>query len=559
MAEESGKNWLASVSHSQLPENFPESYQLWLQAMKQDPQRIAHLQQSYIDEHMKILQSVTTPGNAETQGVQDKRFSGEEWHENPAFNYLAQSYLVTTRLFLKAIEDLDVPPESKRRMRFFTKQYLDMVAPSNYLLTNPEALKKAVDTKGESLRIGMENLNHDMEKGRISMTDERAFEVGKNLAISSGSVVFENDLIQLLQYSPSTDTVYERPLLIVPPCINKFYILDMRPQNSLVHYAVEQGHTVFVVSWRNVKEDLGHLTWDHYIASGVVAAIDTTRRISNCEKVNVLGFCVGGTLVTSALAVLDQMGYDVAESLTLLTAFIDFSDTGDISAYIDDSFVTRCEQEVGQGGIVPGSEIGFAFSSLRANELVWNYVVNNYLKGQSPPAFDLLYWNSDSTNLPGPMYSYYLRNMYIDNSLIKPGKLTMCGVPVDVARVDVPAFVFSAKEDHIVPWRTAFKSACYLGGDVEFVLGASGHIAGVVNPASKNRRSYWDGGHIDPDRDTPDEWFGRTAETEGSWWPRWAGWLKQYGGKRVAARTRLGNADFKPVEPAPGRYVQEKC
>lgn len=557
--QESGKSWIAGVNSMQRSDNFAESYRQWTQAMNRDPQRFAQLQQSYIDEHMKILQRVLSPGGSEGHMPEDKRFSGEEWHGHPAFNYLAQSYLATSRLFMQALDGLELEPDAKRRMRFFAKQYLDAISPSNYLMTNPEALKKALETQGESLRSGMGNLQADVEKGHISMTDEAAFEVGRNLAVSEGSVVFENELIQLIQYKPLTKTVYARPLLMVPPCINKFYILDMLPQNSLVRYAVEQGHTVFMVSWRNVKADLGHLTWDHYIAEGVVAAIDTARQITNCEKINVLGFCVGGTLVASALAVLDKMGHDVAKSLTLLAAFIDFSDVGEISAYIDDGFVERCERGVGQGGIVPGAELAFAFSSLRANELVWNYVVNNYLKGQSPPAFDLLYWNGDSTNLPGPMYAYYLRNTYVENNLIKPNKLTMCGVPVDIGRVDMPAFVFAAREDHIVPWRTAFESARYLGGDVEFVLGASGHIAGVVNPASKNRRSYWDGGPIDHEKDTPDSWLAHTPEIEGSWWPRWMSWLKRYGGKRIPARRQLGNAKFRPIEPAPGRYVLEKA
>ena len=557
MLEESGKTWISGLDRMQLPDNFAETYQQWSHAMKQDPARLAHLQQTYMDEHLVSLQRIFAQQQA--AAADDKRFAGDDWKNVPAFDYLAQSYLATTRLFIEAIDELEIEPAQKQRMRFFAKQYLDAIAPSNYLMTNPEALKTAIETQGESLRIGMEHLRDDMEKGHISMTDEAAFEVGRNLALTPGSVVFENALIQLIQYKPATDTVYARPLLIVPPCINKFYILDMRPENSFVRYAVEQGFTVFVVSWRNVKEDLAHLTWDHYIASGVVAAIDTARIISNCDKINVLGFCVGGTLVASALAVLKEMGHDVAESLTLLTAFLDFSDVGDIAAYIDKAFIERREGEVGQGGVVPGSELAFAFSSLRANELVWNYVVNNYLKGQSPPAFDLLFWNGDSTNLPGPMYTYYLRNTYYENNLVKPGKLTMCGVPVDLNTVDMPAFVFAAREDHIVPWRTAFESARHLGGDAEFVLGASGHIAGVVNPASKNRRSYWSGAPVDHAKGKPDAWLQRAKESEGSWWPRWSSWLKHYGGRRIPARTRLGNAQFPPLEPAPGRYVREKA
>jgi polyhydroxyalkanoate synthase len=543
----------------QPPDNFSQAYKQWAQAMQKHPEHFAALQKSYIDEHLKILGSVLSPGGAQQHAPADKRFSGTAWQAHPAFNYLAQSYLATARLFLQSIGDLDLKPGDKRRMHFFAKQYLDALSPSNYLLTNPEAIEQAFATQGESLRTGLENLRSDVAKGHITMTDETLFRAGKNLAVSPGSVVFENELIQLIQYQPSTPTVHARPLLMVPPCINKYYILDLSPDNSFVRYAVEQGHTVFMVSWRNVHSELGHLTWDHYVAEGVIAAIDAVRQIANCEKINILGFCVGGTLVASALAVLERMGHDVIESLTLLTAFIDFSDVGEIGAYIDEDFVERTESEVGPGGIVPGAALAFAFASLRANDLVWNYVVNNYLKGQSPPAFDLLYWNGDSTNLPGPMYAYYLRNLYLENRLVAPDSLNMCGVPVDVSRVALPAFVFAAREDHIVPWRTAWKGARYLGGDVEFVLGASGHIAGVINPAALNRRSYWSSGLLDSKNTGSDAWLARAKETTGSWWPYWAAWLSHHGGKRIDARRKLGNARFRQIEPAPGRYVLEQA
>lgn len=563
--EQSSKQVLAGVHLMPLSpqhnpadaENFAATYQEWVSALQQDPAALARFQQEYIDEHLLIMQRIFA--GEESEGPHDKRFAGAEWREVPAFNYLSQSYLATARLFLKSIDELQLDADRKQRMRFFAKQYMDAISPSNYLVTNPEALKLAVETKGESLNIGLQNLKADMDKGYISMTDEAVFEVGKNIAVTEGSVVFENDVFQLIQYKPLTETVYSLPLLIVPPCINKFYILDMRPENSLVRYAVEQGHTVFVVSWRNVKEGQGQLTWDHYIADGIIKAIDATRLISNSHKINTLGFCIGGTLLTCGLAVLEAMGEDVVESLTLLAAFLDFSDVGEIAAYVDRPFVEKREREVGGGGVVPGSELAFAFASLRANELVWNYVVNNYLKGETPPAFDLLYWNSDSTNLPGPMYSYYIRNAYLENNIATPNKLAMCGYPVNIGSVSQPAFVLATREDHIVPWRTAFQSACRLGGKVQFVLGASGHIAGVVNPASKNRRSFWEGNGFDPRKDEPDTWLERAQEVPGSWWTRWSKWLAPYGGKRVPARIKLGNKAFQPIEPAPGRYVAEKA
>ncbi|MEP7155153.1 MAG: class I poly(R)-hydroxyalkanoic acid synthase [Betaproteobacteria bacterium] len=559
--QESGTRLIQQIGAIPAPANINEAWQAMLTALGNEPAQLAAIQKRFADEQQRLMQTYVQPqaGGASMAApisAQDKRFSGDIWQDTPHFRYIAESYLAASRLMMESIDDVAVEPEMKQKMRFFAKQYLDAMSPSNFLMTNPEALKSAIESKGETLRAGLENLKDDMEKGHISMTDESAFKIGENIALSPGAVVFENEIFQLVQYAPLTRQVHMRPLLMVPPCINKFYILDLRPDNSYVKYAVEQGFTVFLVSWRNVKEPQAKLTWDDYIADGVIKAIDTVRIISNVEKINTLGFCVGGTLLASALAVLRRMGHDVVESVTLLTSFLDFSDVGDISAYIDDAFVERREREVGQGGIINGSELAFAFTSLRANDLVWNYVVNNYLKGTKPPAFDLLFWNSDSTNLPGPWYTYYLRNTYFENNLIKPDKLTMCGVPVDLSYVDMPAFVFAAKEDHIVPWRTAYSSASYLGGETEFVLGASGHIAGVVNPASKNKRSYWSGGELDlPQK----QWLDHATETEGSWWPHWIEWLKQFGGKMIAAPHSPGNAAFKALEPAPGRYVMEKA
>jgi polyhydroxyalkanoate synthase len=332
--------------------------------------------------------------------------------------------------------------------------------------------------------------------------------------------------------------------------------MDLQPENSLVRYAVEQGHTVFMVSWRNVKPPLDKLTWDDYLEMGVMAALDEARAITGADKVNALGFCIGGTLLCSALAVLARKRKKPVASLTLMTALLEFTEVGEIRVYIDKNFVAKREKQLAKGGIVPGAELASAFSSLRANDLVWTYVVSNYLKGQQPPAFDLLYWNGDSTNLPGPMYSYYLRNTYDDNKLVQPDALTMCGVPVDLKRVDIPAFVFAAREDHIVPWKGGYASARSLGGPVKFVLGASGHIAGSINPAAKGKRSYWVHDSLGAD---PDKWFAQSKEFPGSWWVPWTKWLKPFGGKLVAARAKLGDAKHKPIEPAPGRYVKERA
>jgi len=538
----------------QVMAGFADAYRAWIEALK--PEALARLQGRYMEEQVRLWAGAAAPPAAPAGAAADKRFAAPEWNELPVFRYFRDSYLLTARTMMQAVEESDLDPATKQRMRFFMRQYLDAAAPSNYLLTNPEALRAAIESQGETLQEGMKNLLADLERGHISMTDEAAFEVGRNIAVSKGSVVWENELVQLIQYAPLTPKVHERPLLMVPPCINKFYIMDLQPENSLVRYAVEQGHTVFMVSWRNVHEGQEHLTWDDYIGRGIVASIEQARAITKQEKINALGFCVGGTLVAAALAVLAKRGEHPVQSLTLLTTLLDFTDVGEIRVYIDESFVARREKDLRKGGIVPGGELASAFASLRGNDLIWPYVVNNYLKGKQPPAFDLLFWNSDATNLPGPMYAYYLRNTYQDNKLAQPDALTMCGAKVSLKRVTMPTFVFAAREDHIVPWRGGYKSALTLGSKAKFVLGASGHIAGTINPASKNKRSYWVHDGLEPDAE---RWLAKAREMPGSWWPRWSKWLKPHGGKLVPARKKLGDAKHKPIEPAPGRYVKERA
>ena len=487
----------------------------------------------------------------------DKRFAHPAWSESPVYDYLRQAYLINAE-YMKRVAD-EAPAadaQAKNRMRFLTRQMVDAMAPSNFLATNPEFVQKAIETQGASIQQGIQNLLADLEKGRISMTDDSAFEVGRNLAITPGAVVFENEVMQLIQYSPLTDKVAERPLLLVPPCINKYYILDLQPENSLVRYTVEQGNTVFLVSWRNVQADLGHLTWHDYVEKGVLTAIRTVQAICKVKQISALGFCVGGTILGAALAVARVRGDNPVASLTLLTTLLDFSDTGEIGYFIDEKTVQAREAGIGKGGLLRGSELASVFSALRANDLIWQYVVGNYLKGNKPPAFDLLYWNADATNLPGPFLAWYLRNLYLENSLRVPGKLDVCGVKADLGRMDMPAFLYASRADHIVPWKTSYQTRSLLGGETTFVLGASGHIAGVINPAVKNKRNYW---LNDSKTADADEWFEAATEVKGSWWPLWAKWLKSHGGKEIPARGRLGSKDYPPGEPAPGRYVKEKA
>jgi polyhydroxyalkanoate synthase subunit PhaC len=483
----------------------------------------------------------------------DRRFHGEQWSNHPWFNLLKQSYLLNSQCLDSVIEAAEMDPRQKHKLRFFSRQFIDAMSPANFASTNPEVIDAMLQSTGETSRTGMVNFVEDIRRGRISITDESAFEVGTNVATSEGSVVFENEVMQLIQYAPLTEKVASRPLLIVPPCINKFYILDLQPENSFVRFACEQGLTVFLVSWRNPDAKLSHLTWDDYVEQGVMKAIDLARGISRADKINALGWCVGGTLLSSALAVLRARDDERVASMTLLTTMLDFTEPGDLGAFLDDAGVAQREMTIGSGGIYPGAELGFVFQTLRANDLIWPYVVNNYLKGKAPAAFDLLYWNADATNLPGPMYVWYLRNMYLENNLRVPNRLSMCGTPVDLGRLDMPSYVLATQEDHIVPWHSAYRTMGLVGGKSEFVLGASGHIAGVINPASKNKRSYWTGGKVGADAE---KWLATAQSRPGSWWTHWANWIKPMSGKPVPARKKLGSATHRPIEPAPGRYVK---
>ncbi|HEY6241576.1 MAG TPA: class I poly(R)-hydroxyalkanoic acid synthase [Burkholderiales bacterium] len=526
-----------------------------------DAGKVAALQVRYVQQHAELWRStLERKSGQESAAVAppdrgDRRFSSVEWRRSPWFDYLRQSYLINSRFLSDWVEALEAEPLAKERLRFITRQFADAMSPANFTATNPEAIRLALETKGESLTQGMRQLIEDVHKGRISTTDESVFEVGKNLAVTAGAVVFENELIQLIQYKPVTPTVFKRPLVMIPPCINKYYILDLRPENSFVAYALEQGHPVFMVSWRNVTEELGHLTWDDYVGKGVLKALEVAREIGKTEKVNALGFCVGGTMLGAALAIMAAKGEELVESATFLASMLDFSDTGDIGLFIEESGVALREAAIGKGGIMPGRDLALVFSALRANDLVWSYVVNNYLKGKQPDAFDLLYWNADSTNLPGPMYCWYVRNTYLENNLCEPGKTSVMGVPVDLGSVAIPAYVLATREDHIVPWATAYRTTQLLAGETRFVLGASGHIAGIVNPASKKRRSYWVGEELPEEAEA---WITAATEKPGSWWADWSAWLEGFGGGRVKSRTRLGNSKFKPLEPAPGRYVKHR-
>ena len=526
-----------------------------------DPGVAAELQGRYAQEFATLWQQLLT---AQVPPVADRRFANPAWQSSSLHAFNAAAYLLNGKFLAAMADALQVPSKAKQKIRFGVEQMVNAMSPANFLFSNPEAQQKIIETKGESLSAGLRHLYEDIQKGRISQSDESAFEVGRNVAITEGAVVFENELFQLLQYSPLTPTVYERPLLLVPPCINKYYILDLQPHNSFVRYAVEQGHTVFLISWRNADAAIAGATWDDYIETGVLKAIAAVQAISAQEKINVLGFCVGGTMLTNALALAYARGEKPAASLTLLTTFIDFSDTGMLDVYIDEKKVKETEQAIGQGGLMKGLDFNAAFASLRSNELIWNYVTSHYLKGENPAPFDMLYWNADSTNLPGPMYCWYLRNTYLENNLKQFGKFKLVGKKIDFGKIDVPSFIYASRDDHIVPWTSAYASINILNRKKpqqnHFVLGASGHIAGVINPPGKNRRQYWiaDKHTVEYEADAL-SWLANATEVAGSWWPAWVDFLAQHAGKKVKAPRKLGNAQFKVIEAAPGRYVKVKA
>ena len=485
----------------------------------------------------------------------DRRFKDEVWSQSPYYDLLKQSYLLNSKQLTEFVDEALIDDKSKLQLRFYARQFIDAMSPSNFPATNPEVIRTAIRTRSASLAAGMQNLIEDLQKGRITRVDEAAFEIGRNLAVTPGTVVFENELIQLIQYTPQTAEVEKTPLLIVPPCINKYYLLDLGVGNSFVEYAVAQGHQVFLISWRSAVAETQYLTWDDYLNLGPLKAIDVVRDIADVDQIHALGFCVGGTILSCAAGVLAARGEAKLTTMTLLTTMVDFADTGEIGLLIDHAGVALREATIGSGGILPGKELAFTFGTLRANDLIWRYVVDSYMKGAPADTFDLLYWDSDSVSLPGPMYCWYTRNTYLENRIKEPGATTQCGERVDLSKAKIPLYLLASREDHIVPWQSAYRSKGLIGKDPRFVLAASGHVAGVINPPARNKRSYWT--HDDLNGDAAD-WLEKAEEKPGSWWPDWDAWMKRHSSGTVRAPSRPGNARYQVIEPAPGRYVKQK-
>ena len=530
-----------------------------------DPAKIVQAQMNLWQDYMYLWQSATNRmlGHTDTAPVVkpeqgDRRFKDPAWDQNEFFDFIKQSYLISARWLRSTVNEVDELDEhTAKKIDFYTRQFVDAMAPSNFLMTNPEALRTTVESGGENLIRGLENLLEDMERGKISQTDYDAFEVGKNLAVTPGKVVYENDLMQLIQYQPSTENVYKTPLLIIPPWINKYYILDLREKNSFIKWCVDKGFTVFIISWVNPDQKLEQKTFEYYMTVGPLKALDVVEDITGETQTNLVGYCLGGTLLTCTLSYLNQTNQkERVKTATFLTTMADFSEAGELEVFIDEEQINALEEQMRQKGYLEGKSMANTFNMLRANDLIWSFVINNYLLGKDPFPFDLLYWNSDSTRMPAEMHSFYLRKMYQENKLIEPGGITLKGIPVDLGQIEQPAFALATKEDHIAPWKSGYALTRLTSGPVKFVLAASGHIAGVVNPPAANKYNYWLNSRNPKD---PDRWFENAKAHDGSWWPEWHKWIEQKSGtSKVEARNPGGNV-YVPIEEAPGRYVKMKA
>jgi polyhydroxyalkanoate synthase len=528
-----------------------------------DPGKLVEAQMGLWQDYLHLWQSTTqrmlgsdTTPVAEPDKT-DRRFKDDMWKENEVFDFIKQSYLLTARWVQGVVHDVEgLDDHTAKKVDFYTRQFVDAMAPSNFVATNPEVLRATLDSGGENLIKGLNNLLDDMERGKgklsIRMTDPDAFKIGENIATTPGKVVFQNDLIQLLQYTPSTETVAKAPLMIIPPWINKFYILDLRPKNSFIRYAIEQGHTVFVLSWVNPGEELAGKSFEDYMMEGPLAALDQIEKATGERKVNVIGYCLGGTLLAATLAYMTAHNDNRISSATYFTAMTDFTEAGDLSVFIDETQLQFLEEKMQEKGYLDGSEMANTFNMLRANDLIWSFVVNNYLLGKDPFPFDLLYWNTDSTRMPATMHSFYLRKMYQENLLVVPGGISLKGTPIDLRTIKVPSYLISTRDDHIAPWKSTYAATKIFAGPTKFVLSASGHIAGIVNPPDAQKYCYWTNTNKPKD---PEAWLKKAEQHDGSWWPDWQKWVSKFAGGQVPAR-HPGDGALQPIEDAPGSYVK---
>ncbi|MGD9592091.1 MAG: PHA/PHB synthase family protein [Candidatus Berkiella sp.] len=549
--------------------NLEHVYKHWFSDLTRSPEKISQAQSHFWQDYFRlgqILQEMMQgkkPLPLIEPDHHDKRFRSSAWHEDPYFFFLQQSYLLMVKHFTHFIqENKSKDPKIARQVSFFSRQVLDAISPTNFMFSNPDAIKHFIETKGESFFQGYKNLLDDIADGNgqlvMKMSDKSAFTVGENIAVTPGKIIFQNELFQLIQYSPSTASVYQRPLLIVPPWINKYYILDLKEKNSFVKWVVDQGYTVFMISWVNPGVEHRDTTFDDYVIKGILAALDAITLATNEKEINALGFCIGGTLLATTLAYMKEKQDNRIVSTTFLTTLIDFTDPGEIEVFIDEPQLKSLERKIHRDGYLDGRVLMATFNMLRENDLIWPYYVNNYLCGKNPVAFDMLYWNADCVNLPEKMLSFYLRNMYLNNLLIQEGGLCINGVDIDISKIDIPAYFLSTEQDHIAPWQTTFMGAVFLTGPTTFVLGGSGHIAGVVNPPSGSKYGYHYSQEDVKQFMTPQDWLANSEQASGSWWEHWHDWLKSYAGKEVKARVP-GEGKLPALQDAPGDYVKKSA
>jgi len=533
--------------------------------MMADPSRLVQAQLSLWSDYLTLWQRTAQRflgGDTEPMieaPAGDRRFRDAAWTDNTLFDFIKQSYLLTARWLQGTVREVEgVDQRIARKVDFYTRQFVDAIAPSNFLLTNPEVLRATIESRGENLLNGLKNLLDDLERGKgrlaIKMTDMEAFRIGENIAVTPGKIVYQNDLMQLIQYEPTTNVVKRRPLLIIPPWINKFYILDLRPGNSFIRWAVSQGHTVFVISWVNPDEHLAAKTFTDYMLEGPLSALAAIEQATGEREANVIGYCLGGTLLASTLAYMAVKRDNRIKSATYLVTMVDFAEAGELSVFIDEEQLAALEERMSEKGYLEGRDMATTFNMLRANDLIWSFVVNNYLLGKSPFPFDLLYWNADSTRMPATMHSFYLRNMYQENLLVQPGGISLDGVLIDLRKIETPSFLLSTRDDHIAPWRSTYAATQLYHGPVKFMLSASGHIAGVVNPPG-GKYGHWENEKNPP---TPEEWLAAATSHPDSWWPLWERWISRYGGGELPAR-HPGDGKLAAIEDAPGSYVKVRA
>jgi polyhydroxyalkanoate synthase len=547
------------------PLRLTQTFMDFTAKMLADPAKLVQAQMELWQQYMQLWQATTQrlmgqkvePIAEPARG--DKRFNDPAWKDEVVFDYLKQSYLLTARWLQGTVKEVEgIDDKTAQKVEFYTRQFVDAMSPSNFAMTNPQVLKATVETKGENLIKGLQNLLTDLERGRgklaIRQTDMKAFKVGENVATSPGKVVYQNELMQLIQYAPRTEQVYAMPLLIVPPWINKFYILDLKPENSFIKWATEAGYTVFVISWVNPDAELTKLIFDDYMKLGPLAALDAIEKATGEKQVSAIGYCIGGTLMATTLAYMAARGDDRIAACTFFTAQVDFTEPGELGVFIDEEQLAGVEQVMSRKGYLEGTEMSTTFNMLRANDLIWSFVVNNYLMGKDPFPFDLLFWNADATRMPAAMHIYYLRNMYQNNLLVQPGGIVIDKVPIDLRKIAIPIYIQAGKDDHIAPAKSVYKATQIFSGPVRFMLAGSGHIAGVVNPPKAKKYQHWLNETL---KNPPSlaEWQASAQEYPGSWWNDWDKWLSEKSGPKVPARMP-GEGGLPAIEDAPGSYVK---